>query len=213
MSVYGIPSWQLIVAGALLLTVGTAGVAYLSYRRLRVGLDDQFDQLIAEEDEVTLKPPDTHNTPLDYLRVMRHFQRARKLAKKGYVKWYRVGSTMSRPTWVKPTLEGQGLPKHENDDGPYYFPKEAMVSDELTGAWVAMHREGEADPINLREPAYPGIETDLVERTINLEAEDKPPGLLDKLSMGGLSTQAMIYGGMALLFLVYAGYAWYTGMI
>jgi hypothetical protein len=144
---------------------------------------------------------------------MRHYQRARKLSKKGYVKWYRVGSTMSRPTWVKPEMEGQGLPKYDAGNGPYYFPKESMVSDELTGAWVAMHREGEADPINLREPAYPGIETDLVERTINLEAEDKPPGLLDKLSMGGMSTQAMLYGGMALLFGVYVVYAWYTGMI
>lgn len=191
-------------------TLAATGAAYYYYRLYRDGLDERFDELFEEEDgALSFDPPSMTRSPLDYLRVMRHYQRASKLAKRGYVRWYRLGSTMSRPKWVKPEQEGTGVPKYDDGGQPYYFPKEAMVSDSLTGAWTAIHREGEADPINLRDPAYPGIETDLVERIINLEAEDKPPGLLDSLT--GLSTQAMIYGGMALMFVVYAGFRYMNG--
>jgi hypothetical protein len=134
---------------------------------------------------------------------MRHLQRGKKLAKKGYVRWHRLDSTLASPEWVKPEQDGTGVPKYTVDGQPYYFPKDAMVTDERTGAWVAVHCEGEADPINLRDPAYPGIETDLIERIINLEAENQPPGFFDNLN---ISQQALLWGGMAVLFVLYAAY-------
>lgn len=183
-----------------------AGYYYFRYRAAR---EDGLEELmIDDEDEVRFKPPEMKGGPLDYFRVMRHLQRQHKLAKKGYVKWFRLGSTMGRPTWVKPDRDGTGTPKHTVDGEPYYFPKESMVADEVSGAWVAVHREGEGDPINLRDPAYPGIETDIVERIINMEAESNPPGWLSQF--GGMSTQALLWGGMALLFLVYAGVRYYA---
>lgn len=212
--IYGIQTWQIAVALVSVIAIVAAGAAYMYYRQYREGIEERVDQIIDNADnEIEFEPPDISRSPMDYFRVMRHYQRQSKLAKKGYVKWYRLGSTLSRPTWVKPELEGAGKPKITIDDQPYYFPKEAMVSDTLTGAWVALHRKGEADPLNLRDPAYPGIETDLLERTINMEAENKPPGLLDKLSLGSVSTQVMIWGGVGLLFLGYAGYMVYTGAI
>lgn len=195
--------------------IGAAAVASLAgvwaYHHYYASVDDHLDQLAASRETIQFDPPTIHRTPLDYFRVMRHLQRGTKLAKKGYVKWYRIDSQIPHPVWVKPTQDGQGTPKHTVDGQPYYFPKDSMITDERTGAWVAVHREGEGDPINLRDPAYPGIETDLVERIINLEAEDQPSsGLFDGLDF---TTQQMVYGSIGLLFAVYVGYMYYTGAI
>jgi hypothetical protein len=147
---------------------------------------------------------DVSMTPLDWIRAGRHLQKQRKAAKKGWVKWYRIGANMSAPEWVAPEREGSGLPKLTVDGEPYYFNRDAMVVDEQTGAFVAVHREGEADPINLQDPAYPGIDTDLMERTINMEAESEPPGLLDGL--GGMSMQTLTMGAIVVSFVIYAGF-------
>ena len=186
-----------------LIFIGAVGAAYWFYQKYKNGVDDELDELLEENDEVAFDPPEVKNSPLDYFRVMRHYQRAKKLAKKGYVRWYVLDSTMSRPQWIKPEQEGTGVAKYKDGDQPYYFTKEAMVADELTGAWTALHREGEADPVNLRDPAYPGIETDLVERIINLEAENEPSTSL--LGLGGLSTQQLMWLGIGALFIVFAG--------
>lgn len=200
-----------LVLLALLAVVG-GGAAWWYYRQYREGLDDRLDAIFADEEEVEFEPPDIKRTPMDYLRVMRHQQKAKKAAKNGYVKWELLGSTASRSRWVEPERKGNGVPEYEHDGQTYFFPKEAMVIDEQTGAWKAQHRVGEADPINLRDPAYPGLETDLIERTINLLAESDPDtGLFSGL--GGLSTTQMMYGGVALLFVLYAAYAYSTGMI
>lgn len=214
MTLLNLPTWYYFVAVASILTVAGLAVGYWYYRQYRDNLEDHVDKIIDQsDDEIEFEPPDIRRSFMDYFRVMRHYQRQSRLAKKGYVKWFRLGSTLSRPVWVKPELEGSGQPKVTIDDQPYYFPKEAMVSDTLTGAWVALHREGEADPVNLRDPAYPGIETDLLERTINMEAENKPPGFFDKLALGGMDKQTLLWGGMGVLFAIYAGYMYMTGAI
>ncbi|WP_049970767.1 hypothetical protein [Haladaptatus cibarius] len=204
-----------LIVTLLLSVVGIAGagVAYWYYEEHRAEREAEFDELAEEFEEgepIDFSPPDVSTSPLDYLRVARHLQRGSRLAKKGYVKWYRLDSTLTSPQWVKPEQDGSGLPKVTVDGQPYYFPRKAMVADGDTGAWVALHREGEADPINLRDPAYPGIEVDLVERTINLEAEDKPPGFFDNL-FGGMSQTALMYGLLAVTFVIYAGYRFTAG--
>lgn len=151
---------------------------------------------------VAFDPPEISLSPLDWIRAGRHLQKQKKAAKRGWVKWYRVGANFSRPRWVKPVQEGAGTPKVTDDGQPYYFEKDAMVVDERTGAWVAVHPEGEADPINLADRAYPGIETDLVERILNLEAENEPSTSL--IGLGGLSMQQLMWLGIGALFIVFA---------
>lgn len=203
---FGAAGWAavVIVAGLLSLLV----LVYWTHRR--PSIDEQVEHLVeqADDEPLTFAPPDVSPSPWGALKTWYHLSRANRLAKKGYVKWYRLGSTMSRPKWVKPTAEGAGTPKVTVSGQPHYFPKEAMVADARTGAWVAVHREGEADPLNLRDPAYPGIETDAMERIINLEAEDKPPGFLDNLD---ISPQMMMYLVIGLLFLLYAVYRYTNG--
>lgn len=209
---YGL-STPWLVAGVLgLLVLVFAGVAWYYYRQYAQTLEEGIEEIATEtEDGELLFEAPTMSTPLfDFVRVMRHREREKKMAAKGYVKWYRLGATLSRPRWVKPTLEGTGVPEFEVKGHTYFFPKESMVTDSLTGAYVAIHPEGEGNPINLRQPAYPGMMTDLIERVANLKAEDTPPGMLSNLP-GNLSTQTMIYGGMALLFVIYAAYWFMSG--
>lgn len=197
-----------LIAVAVVSVLGTGSVAMTAwYYHDADSVDDRLEELVADASEdgrrVAFNPPELSGSLLDYYRVMRHLQRGKKLAKKGYVRWHRLDSTLAAPEWVKPEQDGTGVPKYTVGGQPYYFPKDAMVTDERTGAWVAVHREGEADPFNLRDPAYPGIETDLIERIINLEAENQPPGFLDNLN---ISQQALLWGGMAVLFVLYAAY-------
>lgn len=209
-------SASLLVASLLgVLGIAGAGAGYWYFEQYRDARLQDFEYLtdkIEEGERLDATPPDVSAGLLDFWRVTRHLQRGKRLANKGYVKWHRLDSTLSRPEWVKPEQDGSGVPKITVDGQPYYFPRDAMVTDGLTGAWTALHREGEADPINLRDPAYPGLEVDLVERTINLEAEDEPPGMLDDL-FGGMDQTTLMYLGVGVLFLVYAVFRYMGGAV
>jgi hypothetical protein len=198
------PWWLLpAVLGTIIgLLIGSLAVWY--YRE-REGIDEQVAAMLSDTDRgpVEFEAPNLSLTPMDWIRAGRHLQKQRKAAKRGWVKWYRIGSNMSSPKWVAPDRDGSGLPKTTVDGEPYYFNPEAMVIDERTGAYVAVHRDGESDPINLQDPAYPGIETDLMERTINMEAESDPPGFLDGL--GGMSMQTLLWIAIGVSFVIYAG--------
>ena len=78
-----------------------------------------------------------------------------------------------------------------------------MLSDARTGAWVAMHRRNEADPLNLRDPVMPSVPADRLQEIINLEAEAEKPGFLSGLD---LSMTSIMIGGGVIIFLVYAAY-------
>lgn len=223
-----------VVALVALVLGGCLGAIVFSWWNARDTIEDELDEELPEDEDVidlfgesegeesrtdenvgntenqeNIHPvdfdlPEISMSPLDWIRAGRHLQKQRKAAKRGWVKWYRVGANFSRPQWVKPVREGSGRPKVATDDGPYYFDKDAMVVDERTGAYVAVHPEGEADPINLADRAYPGIETDLVERILNLEAENDPSESL--FGLDGMSTQQLMWLGIGALFIVFAAY-------
>jgi hypothetical protein len=200
-----------VVLVPLLLGVSLGAVG-ISWWQRRDTVEDELDEELPDSDPetpedaepITFDPPEISLSPLDWIRAGRHLQKQKKAAKRGWVKWYRVGANFSRPQWVNPVRDGAGTPKVTDDDQPYYFEKDAMVVDERTGAWVAVHPEGEADPINLADRAYPGIETDLVERLLNLEAENDPS--TSWLGLGGMSQQQLMWLGIGLMFVLFAAY-------
>jgi hypothetical protein len=226
-----VPILIAIVLVPLALGVGL-GAYVMSWWQERQGVEDELDEDLPDDETVVVAelfddtsdedgddppvepdqdvqpvafdPPEISLSPLDWIRAGRHLQKQRKAAKRGWVKWYRVGANFSRPQWVKPVQDGAGTPKVTDGGQPYYFEKDAMVVDERTGAYVAVHPEGEADPINLANRAYPGIETDLVERIINLEAENEPSTSL--LGLGGMSTQQLMWLGIGVLFVLFAAF-------
>jgi hypothetical protein len=63
-----------------------------------------------------------------------------------------------------------------------------MVPSE-DGGWVCMHREGEADPINIGDPARLSIPSDELKEYLDLRVSSSAPGLLDGL---GLDTGDLI---------------------
>jgi len=197
----------IVLAGGALAAVGSGALAggWLLKEKAADRADKRVETVLDEADSpVEFPAPEMRMGPLDYFRAMRHLQVQKKAAQKGYVKWFRLGSTMQRPRWVNPTPSGSGPPKVTIDGQPYYFERDSMLIDERTGAHVAVHIEGESDPINLSDPAYPGIEADRMERIINLEAEDKPPGLFDGLA--DMDSQTMLWLGIGLLFILFAAY-------
>ena len=177
--------------GVAVVALGIGAAAYWQHQRDPPTVDDIVEQ---SGDMVSFRRPDVSGGLFDLVRVWRHRSRAQKLAKKGYVKWYKIGSNVSRPQWVNPSQEGSGVPRYRDGGEPYYFPREAMVTDSETGAYVAMHYEGDADPINLRDSDLPALSTDKVERVINMEAESSAPGFLAGLNITPSKIMAALIG-------------------
>jgi len=190
----------LLGAGAVgVLALGVGAAAFWYRQRDNPTVDDIVEQ---SGELVSFRRPEVSGGIFDLVKLWRHRSREQKLAKKGYVKWFKIGSTVSRPQWVKPEQDGTGVPKYRDGGEPYYFPREAMVTDSVTGAYVAMHYEGDADPINLRDSDLPALSTDKIERVINMEAESSAPGFLSGLDitpqkiMAALITIIIAYGAM-----------------
>jgi len=196
-----------IVGGLTLLVGGVAG-GYIGfwlrgYRDEPEQLDAALAENTEEGHEVVLPAPKTSGSWLSLLRENQHRKKAKKLAGKGYVRWYKLDGMLDRPRWIKPERSGSGVPKYydTDDECHYLFPEDALVTDSRTGAPVAVHHSGEVEPVNLADPEYPPIDADRLEEIINLEIESEPPGWLSKFD---LDASMMMWGGI-LIVLLFAG--------
>jgi hypothetical protein len=167
---------------------------------------DEFEDVF-DEDAVDLKPPhmrtSTFGVVEDVFREWRHRQMEKKLARKGYVKWYLVrGNTLTRPKYVKPEATGGGIPRYEYDGTTYLFHEDAMVADESNAIWTCFHKENETDPIPVRDPLRQGIPTDTVDEWLTLEvATESPEGGLFGMDLD--RGELIRYGGMAFIAAVF----------
>lgn len=138
-------------------------------------------------------PPDEqiveHEPPRMNTRAWRQLWRTRKWLKKrekligdGYVQWYLIGDAVSRPKFVKPKRKGGGVPELDYNGETYLFPEDAKVPS-ADGMWTVMHREGEADPINIRDPVRLSIPADELKEYLDLRVSSSAPGLLDGLGL------------------------------
>lgn len=116
-------------------------------------------------------------------RTRRWLKKRQKLIGDGYVQWYLIGDAVPHPTFVKPKRKGGGIPELDHDGETYLFPRDALVPSE-EGGWVCIHREGEADPINIRDPARLSIPSDELKEYLDLRVSSSAPGLLDGLGIG-----------------------------
>ena len=138
------------------------------------------------EDEgqvVELRPPSVKTrTWRQIWRTRRWLKKREKLIGDGYVQWYRIGDAVPHPKFVKPKRKGGGIPELEVDGETYLFPRDALVPSE-EGGWVCIHREGEADPINIRDPVRLSIPSDELKEYLDLRVSSSAPGLLDGLGL------------------------------
>lgn len=142
------------------------------------GVDDEPEPQVVEH------PPPRMDT-----RVWRQIWRTRKWLRKrekligdGYVQWYLIGDAINHPKYVKPERKGGGIPELEVNGETYLFPPDAKMPSE-DGMWTFIHREGEADPINIREPAQVSIKADELKEYLDLRVSSSAPGLLDGLGL------------------------------
>lgn len=134
---------------------------------------------------VDMDPPNVGRSIIDIFKVWLHERKAAKMAKRGYIKWIRVGSRMQTPRWVKPEKKGAGVYEYHEDDQIYVFPEEAMVTDGQTGAFVAMHKRGEAEPIDIRNPGWPATGADWLQRLHDMVAARDPEDGFGGWPIGG----------------------------
>lgn len=156
-----------------------------------------------DPDEVSrleLPEPDlqtaTWGLPQKLYRMHRQIRKRRKLAKHGYVQWYLIDDTYPTPKFVKPEMNGGGIPEYELDDERYLFPKDAMVASEQQGLWTIVHKKGEADPVNLRDPTEYAIPADVLENWLDMRVNVDPPSWWDSFDIEPADAMKWLFIGL-----------------
>jgi len=210
---------EFIIALGILILLPALIVAFLSYHaqdgdgadedELPEGVTvlDGFD--LDADDEVQLAEldqPDMKTARWGWLqqiwRMHKQIKKRRKMASEGYVQWYLIDDTYPVPKFVKPERKGAGVPEYEHGGNRYLFPKDAMVASEQQGVWTIMHKRGEADPLNLRDPTKNAIQADTLEEYIQMRVSTSPPSWLDQF---GLGAEDIIKYGLAGFILIVIG--------
>jgi len=201
------------VAGGLFVMLGCAWVGRQTAPVDRTGIDvdalaepdidpDDVDDEELDEFEgyVELKPPSTKGWFIGTVyRAYKHQVRQRKLARRGYVRWIRVkNGVWTDPAYIKPqSWAGSPFPIHRHDGGKYYFPRGAGVVDEGTGIRTYVHREGEAEPIDLDESEGEVLRAEDLKQAEEMEVATAPPSVWDRLDLD-LNPQTLLAAGIGL---------------
>lgn len=144
------------------------------------------DRLEYAEELEEIEPPDFRNTTWPGQGLWRAWQykrKRRKLTSEGYVQWYLIDDTFPTPKYIKPKRKSGGIPEYEYDGETYLFPKSALIPSDEQGMWTAVHRRGEADPINPRDADDLAIDADSLKEYLEMRVSSSPPSLLDKFDM------------------------------
>lgn len=145
---------------------------------------DQAPEDEADPEVVELDPPrmDTGGKLRQMWRTRRYLKKREKLIGDGYVQWFLIEDTFPRPKFVKPSRYGAGIAELEHDGERYLFPDQAMLPSD-DGMWTVVHRKGEADPMNIKEPSELAIPSDRLEEYLNLRVQTTPPSWLDAMDL------------------------------
>jgi len=119
----------------------------------------------------------------DFYRYYRARRKTRKLADKGYVRWYIVDGGWPEPKFVKPELKGGGVPEYELDDSVYLFPKRAGLPDRRSGMWTFVHNRGSAEPRTLGDSTEEAIKADEISEYLTKRVTTNPPSFWDKVDL------------------------------
>lgn len=134
------------------------------------------------EDLVEIEPPRMNTKSWrQWIRTKRWLKKREKLLGDGYIEWWLVGDTVERK-FIKPDQKGGGIPEKEVDGDTYLFPRSALVPSK-GGMWTCIHKRGEADPINLSDPAQDAIPADVLKEYLDLRVSATAPGILEGLGV------------------------------
>lgn len=199
-------AWYEIVFVLLVAAAFVAG-GYLVYRSRQLSAEVQEDLAANGGQIVEMTPPNVRSERFGLMKTVREKRKKKRMLDKGYVQWYLIDDSFPRPQFVKPKRDESGVPKVEKGDETYLFPPHGRLPSEEQGMWTYVHRKGEADPVNLRDPDDLAIPADVLSEYLTMAVTSKPPGLLGGLGGLGLgdmdSMDLLRYTvvGMVLLFI------------
>jgi len=157
----------------------------------------------------TRKPTQNTGSGLNPLTKWKDHQRKKKeknALSKGYIRWYLVDDSISKPKYIQPEFhEGGNIPEFEHKGDTYLFPEDTMIPDADDGIWTVMHREGEAEPIDLRNANEDPIKAHALHEYLTMRVTDTNPGGLGLPGLGNITgmqaLQYLIFGiiGLAIL--------------
>lgn len=146
--------------------------------------EDNEEEEFDDEVPLVFPPPQLQDHRLGTLgelwSIRKRRNKRKKMAKKGYVEWYLVNSTFPRARFIKPKLRGGGVPDYKHDGNRYVFPRNAAVPNEQSGMWTFIHREGEIDPINVRDSVEHAIAPDQLQEYLDTSLASSAPGFWSK---------------------------------
>lgn len=173
---------------------GAAAVVLILVLRFLLGGERSVEQiradggLVAEDDgSLRMPQPNLKTTRFGWFskvwRIHRHYKKRKKLANKGYVEWYLIDGVWPEPKFIQPEDKGGGLYEYETDGNTYLFPARAMMPNERQGIRTVVHKKGEADPVNLRDPSTNAIPADVLDEYLQLRPTSSPPSWLSQFDV------------------------------
>ena len=176
---------------------------------------DWYDEVVEgndgdEPEVVHLDPPELKSRLGVFGKVWkqyRHHKKLRRLAGKGYVRWYLVEDSFPAAKFVRPKMKGNGVRELKYDGGRYLFPREAFLASATTGMWTVVHKAGELDPIPLHEPSKNALSADQAQEWFTSTVSSSAPSLMDRLDID--KSDALTY--MMLIIVVFALFQQFMG--
>jgi hypothetical protein len=172
-----------------------AGHAYVSNRKESKDLEVIEELEGAEGFQMTSH----HGSSSGLLGAALRERKKRKALGRGVVRWHVIGSAFEKPRYIKPERkEGGNVPEVELDGETYIFPEEATVPSEEEGVPTIVHRKGEAEPLELRDPWDDSVDARTLAEYLTLRVTSRKPssGLLDGLGLGDMDSMDMFRYGI-----------------
>lgn len=176
-------------------------------RLSEVSVEDEDGSLLIQDDPLWI---DGYRSFIgEWYAARRRRKKRRKLAKKGYVEWRLVDGTFPTPTFVKPKRTGSGIPQYEHNGVSYIFPEGAAIPSEQSGMRTYVHKVGEMDPINMRDPVDHSIPPDAHQEYSEMDIQTASPGWLGSMSAGDM----LFYGLVGIIILAVGWSALQGGLV
>lgn len=138
--------------------------------------------------------------PMQYLRKRGRESKEKKALDKGYIRWYLVGESVSKPKYIKPERkEGGGIPEFEYEGNTYLFPEHQMLPDAEDGVWTVMHKRGQAEPIDLQTGNDDSIDAHVLNKYLTQRVTAGDPNGLGLIPSDWDSMDIMRYGLLAVV--------------
>lgn len=189
--------WYIGLVALVSVAIGALGMRYYytSYSDPR----DAFEELETDGGEVLARRP----VPVSdgYLSKGKRLLQRRKqkqALKKGYIRWYLVGDSISEERYVKPERkEGGTVPELEHKGETYLFPESHLVPSAKDGVFTCVHRVGESEPVNLRSDHPYALSAHSLKRYLDMRVTSAKPGL--GLGIGDWDTQTLMKYGILVI--------------